>query len=162
MPHDDHEAGFRALTAIRRIVRRVSAHSRRVGQDTGLTVPQVLVLRTILEDDADEVTGARVAERAHLSRPTVSNLVEKLVKAGLIERNRSQVDRRRVLLSLTQAGRQRLANGPPPLEQRFIDRLASLGDAEREEILQALERVVEMMDADRIDAESLPSGAGQG
>ena len=69
------------MRAIRRIIRQVSRHSRRVARDTGVNLPQLLVLQAIDDDDADETTGARVADRVHLSRSTVSVLVDKLVKA---------------------------------------------------------------------------------
>ena len=153
MQHSDQdEDGYRALAAIRRIVRRVSAHSRRVGRETGLSVPKVLVMRAIGSADSEEVTAARVADQTLLSRPAVSNLVEKLVQAGLVARERSATDRRRLQLSLTAAGRQRLVDGPPPLERRFIDRLAALPDDEREQVLSALDRVVDLMDAEDVDA----------
>ena len=147
---DDLE--YRVLRSIRRIVRRISAYSRQVGRDTGLGVPQMLCMRAIEADDAEEVTVARVADATHLSRSTVSTMVEKLVRASLVSRVRSVRDRRRVHLGLTEQGRERLRHLPRPLEERFLARLQALPEDQRERILGALEQVVEMMDAENLDA----------
>lgn len=148
----DENLGFRVLRSLRRVLRRVSSYSRQVGRDTGLSVPHLLCLRAIAEDDAPEVTVRRVAEATHLSPSTVSTIAEKLVRAALITRERSDRDRRRVNLSLTQQGRERLRDLPRPLEERFLSRLMALPAQDREHIVQVLEQVVEMMDADQMDA----------
>jgi DNA-binding MarR family transcriptional regulator len=151
-PAPEDALGFRALTSIRRIVRRVASHSRHLARETGLTVPQLLVVRAIDELTDEDVTVAAVADAVHLSRSTVSVVVERLVKAGLVNRDRSVVDRRRVRLSLTEAGRQKLSDTPGPLQDRFLARLHALPAAEQETLLSALEQVVDMMDADDLDA----------
>jgi DNA-binding MarR family transcriptional regulator len=163
MSHKEPDAlGYQVLRSIRRIVRQVSRYSRQVGRDTGLGVPQMLCLRAIEEAPAHtEVTVAYVADIVHLSRSTISPMVEKLLQAGLVTRERSHVDRRRVHLGLTPAGRSKLASMPEPLEARFVARLADLPDDERSSILSALEQVVELMGAEELDAAPLLlDGAG--
>ena len=91
-----NELGHRLLQSIRRIVRRISVHSRKMAADTGLTVPQLLVMRAIRDLSAEEVSLASVATRVQLSRSTVSAILERLVRAGLVRRDRSARDRRRV------------------------------------------------------------------
>lgn len=149
---DDPDLGYRVLRSIRQIIRRVSSRSRFLRQSTGLSVPALLCLRAIDEDDADEVTVARVAEATHLSRSTVSTLAERLVQSGLVTRERSERDRRRVHLQLTEEGQQRLQALPQPLEERFLERLQALPRARRETVLEVLEQVVTLMDAEDVDA----------
>lgn len=149
---EEGERGYQVVQAIRRIIRRVSSHSRLMAQRTGLTLPQLLSLRAIDESDADEVTLASVADAVHLSRSTVSGVIERLVKAGLISRARSSVDRRRLHLSLTGSGRDKLASAPAPLQDRFLARLDALPRSEQQALLSALHRIVEMMDAEDLDA----------
>jgi len=146
------ELGHRALQSIRRIIRRVSSHSRHMSKETGLTVPQLLCMRAIRDEEVEEVTVAAVAEAVHLSRSTVSGVVDRLVRAGLVNRDRSQRDRRRVHLTLTEVGSARLAEMPTPLQDRFLGRLADMEEADQERLLSALEQVVELMDAEDIDA----------
>jgi len=149
---DDPDLGYRVLRSIRQILRRVSSYSRSLHRDTGLSVPTLLCLRAIHEDTSDEVTVARVADVTHLSRSTVSTLAEKLVQANLVTRERSGRDRRRVHLELTDAGRARISELPQPLEDRFLERLRGMPQPRREAVLEVLEEVVRMMDADEVDA----------
>ncbi len=145
------------LRAIRRIVRRVSEHSQYLSREAGLTVPQLLVLKAIgKEEDAGgataEVTVVRVSQEVQLSPATVSRIVDRLERAGLVLRERRAKDRRKVCLSLTPAGLERWQTLPKPLQDRFVERLAGLPDAEREGLLASLHRVIELMDAEDLDA----------
>lgn len=145
------DVGLQVLRAIRRIVRGVSRYSRRVGKESGLTVPQLLCLRT-LSAEAAGVTVGQVSEAVQLSKSTTSVLVDGLVKRGLISRERSLTDRRRVELRLTDAGQERLADLPAPLETRFVERLGALSAVDQVRLVAALEQVVDLMGADDLDA----------
>lgn len=148
----DDELGFRVLTAIRQILRSVSAHSRKVSRETGLSIPKLLVMRAIERDAGEEITVAGVSRTVGLSPSTVSPLIEKLVRAGLVSRVRSTRDRRRVNLSLTPEGTQQLSKMPGLLEDRFLRGLASLSEDERQTILDSFERVSALIGASEVDA----------
>lgn len=150
----DNELAHNVLRAIRRIVRRVSEHSKYLSREVGLTLPQLMCLKAVgeLTVDGDEVTVAMVSERVQLSAATVSRVIERLVQAGLVLRERRAQDRRKVCLSLTDAGRGRFVVLPTPLQDRFVHRLLALDPAERQSLLGALERITELMDAENLDA----------
>ena len=149
----DDSLGFQILRAIRRIIRRTSEHSRNVGKHGGVSVPQMLCLKAIADHPSDvEVTVAMVADTVQLSAATVSRILDRLEKGGYILRERRSTDRRKVCLSLTDAGQQRLADLPTPLHEQFLKRLESLDPVERLGLLKALERIVELMDAEGLDA----------
>jgi DNA-binding MarR family transcriptional regulator len=147
------------LRAIRRIVRRISDHSRTMVRDHGLTVPQLLCMRAIdqLEQREQEITVARVSETVQLSAATVSRILERLVKASLVVRERGTKDRRKVALSLTKEGKARLERLPTPLQDQFVRRLAELSEDQRRELLTQLRYVVTMMEADHFDVEPVLS-----
>lgn len=69
----------------------------------GITYPQYLVLHTLWE--RDRLNVGEVADRLALEPSTVTPLVKRLVAAGLITRERDPDDDRRVVVSLTEAGR---------------------------------------------------------
>lgn len=146
------ELGFQILTAIRRIVRQVSMHSNAMSTNSGLTVPQLLCLRSISATPAEDCTLARLAEDVHLSRSTVSVIVQRLVTAGYVQRDRSSRDRRRLQLSLTDAGTRILQASPRPLQDRFLRRVGALPLDQQRELVLALEAVVTLMDAEDLDA----------
>lgn len=149
----EESPGFQILRAIRRIIRRTSEHSRNVGKRSGVSVPQMLCLKAIAEFPSDdEITVVMVANAVQLSAATVSRILDRLEKTGLILRERRSTDRRKVCLSLTEAGQQKLANLPTPLHEQFLERLDLLDPVERLGLLKALERIVELMDAEGLDA----------
>ena len=158
MASPDDKVAHAVLRAIRRIVRRVSEHSKHMSRDIGLTIPQVVCLKAIGEftdNGVTEVTAAMVGKQIQLSPATVSRIVDRLVRAGLIARERRSKDRRKVCLSLTDAGEERYQSLPTPLQETFVNRLMDLPTEDRLELLDALERITVLMDANDLDAAPL-------
>lgn len=149
----------RMLRAIRRVILKTSHYSRSLSRSSGLTLPQLLCLRAIrdLSQEQDEVTAAQVSSRVGLAAPTVSRILERMERGHLIERQRNSPDRRRVLIHLTETGKQRLAGIPTPLQEQFVDRVTSLPQDEQWNLVASLEKVVELMEAADLDAEPVIS-----
>ena len=143
----------RALIALRRIIRATDLHSKRVRRESGLTVPQVVLLQAIRV--LGEVSGRQLAEEVSLSQATVSTILDRLEGRGYVRRYRNPHDRRVVHVKLTPLGQKTLERAPPLLHVRFIEALERLPARERKAILDSLERVAEMMGADSVDAAPL-------
>ncbi len=73
----------------------------------GITYPQYLVLNVLGEEG--ELTIGTIASRLFLESSTVTPPVKRLEQAGLVTRQRSQVDERQVQVELTDAGRKLLS-----------------------------------------------------
>jgi DNA-binding MarR family transcriptional regulator len=141
------------LRALRRILRKISQHSRQLSREAGLTVPQLLCLRVIGDAAREaEVTAAMVSQSVQLSPATVSRILDRLEKRQLILRERRSNDRRKVCLSLTDAGRHKVDELPTPLQEQFVTRMQSLPMEEQSQLLGTLETIVEMMEAANLDA----------
>jgi DNA-binding MarR family transcriptional regulator len=69
----------------------------------GITYPQYLVLNALWEEDGRTVGS--IAERLSLEPSTVTPLVKRLEASQLVSRVRHPEDERRVVVSLTQRGR---------------------------------------------------------
>lgn len=154
MPRGDNGSADQAaevVRAIRRIIRAVDVHSKRVGRSVGLTIPQIVVLSAIR--DLGEVTSSSISAHASLSPPTVTTILDNLETRGLVERVRSQVDRRVVHPCLTPAGRRVLRDAPPLLQSAFMAEFAQLPASRRQAIVEAFEQVAGMMQAPEGDAE---------
>ena len=141
------------VTALRRIVRAIDLHSRRMVESCGLTGPQLAVLRAAARPSGSSV-GA-LAREVSLGQPTVSGILDRLEVQELVRRERSTTDRRSVFVSVTPKGVQVLKRAPSLLEDRFRARLAQLEDWERTQTLASLQRLASMMDAESIDAAPL-------
>lgn len=73
-------------------------------EQAGITGIQFYALKILCKEPQIGVT--ELAERMRLGNSTVSGVVDRLVKAELIERHRSASDRRSVTLSLTEKGKE--------------------------------------------------------
>ncbi len=141
------------VAAIRRIIQAVELNSRRLVEEIGLTGPQLAVLREAARSRPMPV-GA-LARSVHLSQPTVTGVLNRLEKRGLIQRIRRSDDRRAVNVSITEAGRKLSESAPSLLQDNFLRKLGQLESWEQTMILSILQRIAGMMDAEKIDASPL-------
>jgi len=132
------------LMALRRITRAIDLHSRRLLQSHGLTGPQALLLKSLL--DGGETSVGSLAQRISLSQATVTDILNRLEKRGLVRRVRSEVDRRRVYVEATAECNRLLENSPPLLQEQFAERFDALEEWEQTLMLSTLQRVAVMMD----------------
>lgn len=130
------------LRYIRRLSRALDVQSRRIDRLVGLTVPQLLVLRAL--GDMGEVTGRALSVEADLSPPVIVGVLDKLETKGLIERYRSQRDRRIVHARLTDRGRAALGSAPDPLGEDLGGAFRAMPAAERTALLNGLARLASL------------------
>jgi DNA-binding MarR family transcriptional regulator len=138
------------LTALRRIIRAIDLRSRRLVEESGLTGPQLMVLRAAARLSGSPI-GA-IAREVHLSQPTVTGILDRLERQGLIRRERGEPDRRIVLVTVTPEGGRVLRAAPSLLEDGFRTQLARLESWEQTQILATLQRLASMMGAEGLDA----------
>jgi len=132
------------VAALRRIIHAVDLHSRALVQRYGLTGPQLVVLRELVEGPSRTV--GELAQAVHLSQATVTGIVDRLERKGLVHRQRSAHDKRRVMVLMTDRAGVVLAGAPPLLQEHFIDGFGRLPEWERTQILSSLQRVVALME----------------
>lgn len=141
------------LVALRRVIRAIDLHSRKLAQSHGLTGPQALLLSEIVRSGS--LTGSELAKRVSLSQATVTDIVKRLEKRNLLERAQDTGDRRKFLLRATEDGQMLVNKSLPLLQERFQSRLAGLKQWEQTQLLASLQRIAEMMDAEDLDAAPL-------
>ncbi|KPA11054.1 transcriptional regulator, MarR family [Candidatus Magnetomorum sp. HK-1] len=141
------------LIELRRIIQSIDLHSRALVKRVGLTGPQLVVLKTLFHQG--EVSVGELSKVVSLRQATVTGILERLGKRGLISRRRSDQDRRRVLVLTTEKADHLLKKAPSLLQDSFVEQFNNLNDWEQSMIQCALQRIVSMMDAKRISAEPL-------
>lgn len=112
------------LQKFRLIVGAVRQHSRALEAACGINGAQVWMLAAIAEAPNSTVSQLSQALSIHIS--TASNLLDKLARAGLVERLRTEEDRRVVLLRLTDAGKAVVERAPKPLTGLVFDALEKM------------------------------------
>jgi DNA-binding MarR family transcriptional regulator len=138
------------LRSLRRIIRAVDLYSRKLMTQTGLSGPQVICLRQLAEHGPMQTS--HLAEAVNLSSATVCGILNRLELRGLVLRQRQMEDRRRVLVSLSDAGQDTVDNAPPALHDTFLFKLRALPPDRQQAIRRTLTGIVEMMSADDLDA----------
>ena len=93
-----------------------------------------------------EITAGQLAKNVSLGNATVTGILDRLSKRGLIERRRADEDKRRVLVKLTNLGVGTLSNVPSLLQDRFVTELERLADWEQTLLLSSLQKVALMME----------------
>ena len=136
--------------SIRRIIRAVDIHSRRLFVSTKLTSPQLLSLVMIRENEP--LTSAELGKLVYLSPSTIVGILDRLEDKRLVVKTRDHADRRKVFISMTEKGREVLQSAPLLLQDRLAKGLSAIPDLERATIALSFERVVELMEAEEIDA----------
>lgn len=105
--------------------------------ELGLTYPQYLVM-LVLWEDAPKSVGA-LGGRLHLDSGTLTPLLKRMEAAGLVTRTRDPEDERRVLIGLTDAGRE--------LRNRAVHvPMIMSGGYQPEELLDLRDRVKALVD----------------
>lgn len=91
---------------------RLEAVRDGLGALMGLTGPQYSILITIrmLDQKGSKASVGEIADYMHVSGAFVTSEVNKLKKAGLVAKATDPDDRRRVLLTVTEAAEQRLVD----------------------------------------------------
>jgi DNA-binding MarR family transcriptional regulator len=82
---------------------------------------------------------------------TVTGIIDRLEKKGLVERKRISHDRRVITVELTETGKHLAEHAPPPIQQRVLDGLKSMSAQDIEQIVQALNRLTSMLSVQDLD-----------
>jgi DNA-binding MarR family transcriptional regulator len=138
------------LVSLRRIMRAIDLHSKHLVEEYGLTGPQLIVLKELTGHR--ELSVGKLAKAVSLSQATVTGILGRLKKRRLVETHPDQADRRRVLVQATKLGKDTLRGAPSLLQDHFVAELEKLEEWEQTLILSSLQRVVSMMEAEKLEA----------
>ncbi len=139
-----------ALIALRQILRATEISSRALAKQCGLTPSQLILMELITKSSG--ASPSKLAKDISLSHATVTALIDKLESQGLLKRTPDESDKRRVIVTLTQAGSDTLENAPSILQQRFEGGFNKLEEWEQSFLVAALERTAALLDAKGLDA----------
>ncbi len=131
------------LDDLRRIVSALRRSSRAAQTTVGLNGPQLFVMQVLSGGPGMSLNALAARTRTHQS--TVSVVVSRLVRRGLVARTASTADARRVELALTARGRGLLSRAPEAAQEQLIDGIESLPPRERAVLAAGLRRLVDKM-----------------
>lgn len=104
--------------------------------ETGITEQQWRVLRVLAEYGSQDTST--LAERACLLFPSLTRIAQTMSNKGLISLRRDEVDRRRQIITITEAGQQIIDDNTDAAEQIVRGFMDTLGEDNYEQLLNLL------------------------
>jgi len=141
----DHDLRHQTIARIARVVGHlIWLGGRRSTQQLsayGLTAPQYFTLRALSYQDRPRSMHV-LAEITFQDAATVTGIVDRLVKLGYVSRQRGEDDRRKVYVTLEEAGRQVVEEIRRANHENWRRSFSALNQGELDEMLRMLETVL--------------------
>ena len=118
MPH--RQSPDRAMRVWLRLIRLEARLQLAIGERLraiGLSIPQCDALTTLTEEEG--VSQQELAKSLYVTKGNISGLLDRLERAGLVERRSTAVDRRQYAIYLTPRGRE-LAEKAIEVQRRWV------------------------------------------
>lgn len=130
---------------LRPVLLRLARELRKETEQLGITARQATLLWLVKRSPG--LSLAELAADEGISAPAMSGHVDRLERAGLLERVRSSDDRRRVGLRLTEEGERLMRRVRARRTTWLADRLKALEPSELEAVELAIPALVRLLEA---------------
>jgi MarR family transcriptional regulator, lower aerobic nicotinate degradation pathway regulator len=131
------------LDGFRRVVSALRLFDREAEKKVGLSGAQVFVLQKLSKRESISVN--ELAARTHTHQSSVSVVVARLVERGLVKREVSAQDGRKVELTLTRRGSMMRKRAPATAQDRMIAALRRMDPGGRRKLASQILRLTESM-----------------
>lgn len=127
---------------IRKLCQAEETFSKELDKEFHVSLPQLKCLMAL--DECGPMAPSQLAPFVMANSSTVTGILDRLERKGMIRRSRTSRDRRMVSISITTAGKALLRNAPFPIQPNTLKVLERLSAQERESIIEALTRLTKM------------------
>ena len=138
------EQARQLLRVYLRVSQLISRQFRDYFSQQDLTFPQAMVLTALGEEG--EMPISQLAQCTGSANSTVSGIVDRLERMGLVKRVRSEQDRRVIYVALTESSRAMERAVEPDVNAQMSRMLTDLTAQELEQIRGALETLERVLD----------------
>lgn len=145
------------LIDIRKIVRSINLESKRIEKNHGISIPQLLCLNFLSEQNAMQSTSTKIKDFLQLNASTVTGIISRLQQKGMVAKLPNLEDKRSSTIALTRKGNELIQNTPDLLHQRLSNKLDQLPEQEIKSLQQNLDLIIELLEITNIDAAPLIS-----
>jgi DNA-binding MarR family transcriptional regulator len=140
------------LIKIRRIVRSMNLESKKIQKEHGVSIPQVLCLNHLNSCTDFQSTHKEIRNYLNLNSSTVTGIIDRLEKKGLVARLPKKEDKRTTYIALTSLGAKLLEKIPALLHERLSVKLENLPKEKINELDDALNVLIHYLDITDVDA----------
>ena len=140
--------GYRIAMSLRRITHAIDAYSRTLKAEYDVTGPQLICLYHIARHEP--TTLSQISSAVSLSAGTVNGILDRLQAKKLITRKRTVKDRRKVMVRLTEQGRQLVDRAPSLLHAQLAAHIETLPEFKQAAIALSLEEIEKLMELEQV------------
>lgn len=140
----DKTKGIQIAYLIREVYSKLNQSIEREFKDTGLTVPQIMIIQLLSKNE--ELKVSQISSMMSLTNSTVSGIIDRLEKNDMVNRCRSQEDRRIVYIELTEKGKGLIEDFRDVINTYFDKVFKDASDQELDTILNGIDTLKHVLD----------------
>lgn len=140
------------LVGLRKIIRSINLESKKIEKEYGISIPQMLCLSYLNKQPDFKATATNLKNYMNLNASTISGIVSRLEKKGLLAKIPSGGDKRVSFIIITSKGSDLLNNIPALLHDRLSNKLKQLPQSKLNDISISIDTLIQFMGAEEIDA----------
>ena len=140
------------LTSIRKIVRSINMESKKIEKDFDISIPQLLCLSNLSQCVSYQTTISNLMTLLSLNSSTVTGIVNRLEKKGLVARLPKIGDKRITNVALTAKGLKLVELSPNVLHNTLTLKINELPSETQEMISNSLKIIISLLDISNLDA----------
>lgn len=130
---------FQALPMLRKRIQKFDM----MNADQSMPLSHVQVLAVL--DEEGSMTVSEISRRFNIAKPNITPLVDRLAANGLVERQRSTLDRRVVNIVILDAGRERLRQTQESINRMIASWSDRVTPEEFQELSDALDSMIRIL-----------------
>ncbi|EIP87125.1 homoprotocatechuate degradative operon repressor [Burkholderia humptydooensis MSMB43] len=117
---------------------------RPILKEFALTEQQWRIIRVLDGEPSHELEAGQIAKRCCILSPSLTGVLERMERDGLIRRTRAQEDQRRLIVSLTPQSRQLVTQIGPRIDEQYRLLEQRFGADALREVYAALDKLIEV------------------
>lgn len=138
---------------LRRTIKAINEYSKNAEKETELTGPQLWAIKIVAKSAPIKVS--EIAREMYLHPATVVGILDRLVSKGLVQRSKSNEDRRVVEINLTGQGQALVGRAPEVAQRLLVKGLESLSVENLAHISESMREIVKMLKAEEMPPQLL-------
>lgn len=140
------------LIKLRKIVRSINLESKKVEKEQGVSIPQLLCLQFLAEQEDYRTNATKLKTFLNLNASTISGILQRLEKKGLVAKLPKTSDKRVTLISLTANGMELLQSAPITFQEKLSKKLKALSPEKVQTIIEGIDLLTKLMEVEEVDA----------
>ena len=137
------------IFSIRRLMQAGELYTKELNKVYNVSAAQLNCLLALYENGPRP--PSKISKHILVNSSTMTGIVDRLEKKGLVERARNSPDRRIITIELTKPGKMLAENAPPPIQQKIFDGLNKLSEREIKLIARNLKKLTDMLDVQDLE-----------